>query len=435
MGARESSPQMAFQEPINCTKCACLAGDRCTFHDVELDNPAFTLCAHFRAPGEDPDTMVHQHPELQELSPDWIYEIDPTGEVLPLLQTARRRRQSTRGTGRLNMALYGLPEVAPAHAVDRADRFAGALLGLALGDALGFPAEGRSPAEVEMIYGGPVTGLVGRIGRRHRWPVGQVTKDTQLTMLLAESLVQEGGLDMDDWADRLVRWLPSGLRVGKSTIQAIEALQEGRHWSVSGLDSNGAGATVRVVPLALLRHTDYGKLRQEAILQCMPTHQAPKAYAGTVLFATAVGALVNTAHGQLKRAEFLQLLDRAIRGIDVEVNIRLHDVSAMLADGLTPAQAMARLKTGGYVLECLPSALYCFLYHAEQPEQAMVAAANGGFDANSVAAMVGAMAGAYHGRRGLPGAWVQELPVAQAIAELAAGLEKLAAAAVAAEAR
>lgn len=416
---------MAFHEPLNCTQCACLAGDQCTFHNVELDNPAFTVCSHYRAPGTDVEEMAAQHPELQELSPDWIYEVDPAGEVSPLLQVARRRRQSTRGTGRLNPALYGLPEVTHAAGINRADRFSGAMLGLGLGDALGFPAEGRSPAEVDMIYGGPLTAMIGRIGRHHRWPVGQVTKDTQLAILLAESIVEEGKLDMDDFADRLVRWLPSGLRAGKSTIQAIEALQEGRHWSVSGLQSNGSGATVRVVPLALLHHGDYGLLRQEAILQAMPTHQAPKAYAGTVLFGTAVAALVNTPTGELKRAEFLQLLDRAIRGIDVETNIRLHDVSSMLAEGLPPAEAMRKLKTGGFVLECLPSALYCFLYHAEHPERALLTAANGGFDANSVAAMAGAMAGAYHGRTGLPRAMEHELPTAATLVSLGERLEAL----------
>jgi ADP-ribosylglycohydrolase len=426
---------MAFQVPINCTQCACLAGDHCTFHDVELENPAFTLCAHFREPGADPETMQLQHPELQELSPDWIYEIDPTGDVTPLLQTARRRRQSTRGTGRLNMALYGLPEVTPPAEVDRPDRFAGAMLGLGIGDALGFPAEGRSPAEVEMIYGGPLTGMIGRIGRRHRWPVGQVTKDTQLAMLLAESLVEEGGLDMDNLTDRLVRWLPSGLRVGKSTIQAIEALQEGRHWSVSGLESNGSGATVRVAPLALLHHADYGLLRQDAILQSMPTHQAPKAYAGTVLFGTAIAALANTAAGALKRSDLLQLLDRAIRGIDVEMNIRLHDVSAMLAEGVEPTEALRRIKTGGFVLECLPAALYCFMYHAEDAEAAMLAAANGGFDANSVAAMTGALVGAYHGRQALPRAWAEALPTADGLIALGEQLAALAAAREDAKAR
>jgi ADP-ribosylglycohydrolase len=318
--------------------------------------------------------------------------------------------------------------VTPAASIDRRDRFTGAMLGLGLGDALGFPAEGRSPAEVEMIYGGPLTGMIGRIGRHHRWPLGQVTKDPQLTILLADSILAEGRLDLDDMADRLTRWLPSGLRVGKSTIQAIEALQEGRHWSVSGLQSNGSGATVRVVPLALLHHNDYGLLRQQAILQAMPTHQAPKAYAGTVLFATAIAALVNTPRGELKRAEFLQLLDRAIRGIDVEANIRLHDVSAMLAEGVAPAEALRRLKTGGYVLECLPSALYCFLYHAESPERAMLAAANGGFDANSVAGMAGALVGAYHGAGSLPAAWVQDLTVGGSLVTLGERLEALVAA-------
>ncbi|MNS30876.1 ADP-ribosylglycohydrolase [compost metagenome] len=64
-----------------------------------------------------------------------------------------------------------------------------------------------------------------------------------------------------------------------------------------------------------------------------------------------------------------------------------------------------------------------------------MAAANGGFDSNSVAGMVGALAGAYHGRAGLPEAMVRELTVAPALLELAGKLEALAAGADAAKAR
>ena len=46
-----------------------------------------------------------------------------------------------------------------------------------------------------------------------------------------------------------------------------------------------------------------------------------------------------------------------------------------------PAEALARFHTGGYILECLPSALYCFLFHEDHPERALLTAANGGFDA------------------------------------------------------
>jgi poly(ADP-ribose) glycohydrolase ARH3 len=410
---------MAHEMPVNCTLCQCLAGDRCTFHEVELDNPAFSVCRQFRLPEQPPEAALAQYPALAELGPEWIYELDVGGEAAPLVQVARRRRQRGRSTGKLARSGAELPEVQVQEGVDRLDRFAGALLGVGIGDALGFPAEGRGPSEVEMIYGGPIRGYTARIGRRHTWPLGQVTKDTQLVFCLGESLAEAGELDMDDFAERLIRWLPSALRAGKSTARSVEALAEGRHWSVSGIESNGAGSTVRVVPLALALHEDLGRLRQAAILQSLPTHQSSKAYAGAVLLATAVATLANTPAGGLDQAEWVGLLERAIRGIDLEMSAALHDVTACLGQRMEAAAALARFKTGGYVLECLPSALYCFLRHPDDPERALLAAANGGFDASSVAAMAGALAGAYHGRNGLPRHLIEGLPVAAGLVTLA----------------
>lgn len=418
---------MAHEITVNCTLCQCLAGDTCTFHGVELDNPAYTVCTHFRLPEEDQDEMHARFPGLAELGHDWIYEIDPSGEPAPLVQVARRRR-SRPGTGKL-APLPDLPEVEATARHDLADRFAGALVGLGVGEALGFPAEGRAPSDVEMIYGGPIRGYVARIGRRHTWPVAQVAKDTQLVLLLGASLAEaDGELDMDDVAERLVRWLPSALKPGKSTVQAIQALGDGRHWCVTGVDSNGAGATTRVAPLALLRHADYARLRQEAVLQSLVTHTGSKALAGAVLFGTAIAALANTPRGQLDRQALLGLLERAIRGIDLEASARLHDVTLALEREAPVAEVVAKFKTGGFVLECLPSALYCFLRHPDDPERAMLAAVNAGFDACATGAMTGALAGAWLGQRGLPGQYVRDLPVADALAALAARLHGLVAA-------
>jgi len=416
---------MATEISVNCTMCLALAGDTCTSHGVELENPAYSVCRRFAEPDEDPDAMLVEHPGLAELGPDWIYEIDAAGEPTPMVQVARRRRGRP-PTGKLT-TLPELPDVVRGDGSDLAERFRGTLVGLAVGEALGFPAEGRSPADIEMIYGGPIPGYVGRIGRRHTWPVGQVAKDTQLTLLLGASLVEGNGeLDMDDVAERLVKWLPSALKPGKSTVQAIQALGEGRHWCVSGLDSNGAGGTTRVAPLALRRHADYARLRQEAVIQCMATHAGPRALAGTVLFGTAVAALVNTPRGRLDRGALLGLLERAIRGIDLEASAKLHDVTIALERETPAAVAIASFKTGGYVLECLPSALYCFLSHPEDPERALLTAVNAGFDACATGALCGALAGAYRGEAGLPKAWVDALPVAGHLRELAGKLHALA---------
>jgi len=377
---------------VNCTLCSALAGAECTWHDLEIENPAYTVCAHFTPPESDREELFHQLPVVAELNHDWIYELDPAGEPTPLIQVTRRRRKRTQ-TGKLNH-LPELPDGKTNLAErDVTERLRGCLLGLALGEALGFPAEGRSPQDIEMIYGGRLEGLVARRGRRHTWPAGQVAKDTQLAIILGQSLLEvDGALDMDDFSERLVRWLPSALKPGKSTVQAVQALTEGRHWSVSGLDSNGAGGTTRVAPLALLRRGQYSRLRQEAVLQCSVTHKGSKAIAGSVLFATAIAALSDTPTGQLNQAEFLTLLERAIRGIDFDSSARLHELTLALDEEVRPPEVLSRFKTGGFILECLPAALYCFLRWPTEPRQAILTAINAGFDACTTGAMTGALA-------------------------------------------
>ena len=83
---------MSRSESIACTQCDGLAGDRCMVHDVEIENPAFTVCGAFRVVDTSPEELASRFPILAELRPDWIYELDPSGEPSPWLQVTRRRR-------------------------------------------------------------------------------------------------------------------------------------------------------------------------------------------------------------------------------------------------------------------------------------------------------------------------------------------------------
>lgn len=409
---------MSRSESIACTQCDGLAGDRCMVHDVEIENPAFTVCGAFRVVDTSPEELAARFPILTELRPDWIYELDPSGEPSPWLQVTRRRRgRQTAPTGRLAEAL-GEPAGAPwtpKRPERYAERAAGALVGLGLGDALGFPADGRAPQENDMVYGGPLAGPTGRIGRRHRYAVGQGTRHTQLALVLADSLLATANrFDPDDFAARLVRWLPGALKAGRTTQEAVEDLASGRHWAVSGQESNGSGAVCRLVPLAIAyQGLPFGRLRTSAILQSAITHAAPKAYAGATLFAAALAYVLSLEPAEpLRPANMLAFLEQAVRGIDAELSGRLTAIAALLEAGASPAEGLRTLRTGGYVLEGLSAALFAFLAGAEAPEATLLAAANAGFDASGTSAMVGALLGARHGLEGLPAAWVGQLPAA-----------------------
>lgn len=107
-------------------------------------------------------------------------------------------------------------------------------------------------------------------------------------------------------------------------------------------------------------------------------------------------------------------------GERVTLGRRIAEVTTLLdAD---PIEAFGYLHNGAFVLESLPAALWCFLTRCEDPEAVIVTAVAGGRDADTVAAMAGSLAGAYHGESALPSRWVDDLEGLDELRALADGL-------------
>src|SRR3954468_13474008 len=90
-----------------------------------------------------------------------------------------------------------------ADGMTRRDRFRGALVGLAVGDAVGTTVEFKPPGSFE-----PISDMVG--GGPFGLPVGAWTDDTSMALCLAASLVERGGFDAYDQMTRYVRWWRHG---------------------------------------------------------------------------------------------------------------------------------------------------------------------------------------------------------------------------------
>jgi ADP-ribosylglycohydrolase len=312
--------------------------------------------------------------------------------------------------------------------IDYRDRYRGCLLGVAIGDALGRPAEGmRAEAVAERF---------GRLRDFRPWrgwtsgPVGTVTDDTQLTKLVAESLVDRLRVDPEDLARRLVAWLPQGRGMGVATRRAVEQLAAGVSWAVSGEDSDGNGAAMRVAPVGLAYSTDLDLLRRSAVLSSLPTHTGRTGLVGTVAQAHAVARLVHQRTGRLDPEEFLDgavrvvsdlhdpgVVERAPLGRRVTIS-GLFDRLAGLR-GCEPAEAFADLYNGALITESLPAAWWCFLASPEEPERVIETAVAGGRDADTVAALAGALVGAYNGESALPSRWLDDLEYAEELRALA----------------
>lgn len=323
----------------------------------------------------------------------------------------------------------------PGSGGDRRDRYRGCLLGGAVGDAMGRPAEGWSSQDVAARWGRlrdfkPWRGWTGG-------PVGTVTDDTQLTMLVADSLLACGRIDPADIAARLVEWLPAGRGIGTATRAAVDRLAAGVAWEKASEASDGNGAAMRVAPVGLVYAGDLDELRRAAMASSLPTHTGPTGLAATVAQAAAVAWVVTCPLGRLDPEAFTAGVLAALDGLDdpgvthrrpgggrVTIAGQLARLVGM-ADW-SPAEVFDDLYNGALASESVPAAMWCFLASPDDPERVIETAVAGGRDADTVAAMAGALAGAWRGASALPDRWVDDLEYAEDLRLLADGLLALA---------
>jgi len=285
----------------------------------------------------------------------------------------------------------------------------GTLYGVAVGDALGAASEGRLPREL-------VERPVERPLPHHGLPAGTVTDDTQLTLALAESILQTGTLDPEDLVQRFVALAPSLVGAGWATRQALERLGRGAAWWLAGSASAGNGAAMRAAPVGLFFEAP-DAIRKAAFLQAIVTHRDRTAVAGAIIHALWVGWL---ARGGPADARVLDWLVEAVRGFEKPFPSRRQRRKKRTLAGLLleagayaddPASACERFGTGAFVLESLPTAAAVFLGRPGDPEAVYLRLVNAGGDTDTMAALAGAWLGAHLGDRKLrsrtPSDWWQ----------------------------
>lgn len=315
----------------------------------------------------------------------------------------------------------------------------GALVGLAVGDAMGFPTEFNSMARIEEKCG-PWRTMPLPLSSG----LAYVTDDTQMTLALGEGLVEAlaGGTLTAARMEgpvraRFVEWCysPENNRApGSTCLRACEALGRGGDWqSASEVGSKGCGANMRVAPLGLVPGLDEHQRSGAAQFQSALTHGHPTALAASDLTAYAVGLLARgtgpgellpalVAYGHRRRghypAEWLGDLSAhahdsgpaafTARGWD-ECLAALDRVESALRSPDPEADPCAATGAGWIAEEALATALYCFLMLPDDPQAVVRRAAYSSGDSDSVAALAGAFAGAHHGLAAWPEEWVRDI--------------------------
>ena len=284
--------------------------------------------------------------------------------------------------------------------IDLQDRYRGVLLGLACGDALGGPVEFKSRDEIIGLHPGGLRDFVG--GGWLSLSPGEITDDTQMTLAIARSLAERPSLDMNDIAARFLEWLHSEPKdIGLTTRAALQALDRGIPWDEAGThvtgyasgQSAGNGAVMRCAPVALRFRSDLSALDQASRDTARITHADARCQAAAVAINRSIAHLLADAPIETLVESVLSVID------EPETREALRK-----APGLERHQ----VRSGGFVLDTMQSALWSFLKHGDL-ESTVIEAVNLGADTDTTGAVAGALAGARYGASAIPERWISQV--------------------------
>jgi ADP-ribosylglycohydrolase len=312
-----------------------------------------------------------------------------------------------------------------------------ALLGLAVGDALGVPVEfiGREARRRD-----PVVDM--RSYGTHHQPAGTWSDDSSLTFCLAETLAQPSGRtgqpDLADFGRRAINWLDNSywtaygevFDVGNATRYAIQNLRAGVTPTQAGPRSeldNGNGALMRILPLVFHEIWRAEKLDLNAAWALTEdvasvTHGHPRSSLGCFLYLLVARGLLAglapaAAYGQMQ-----QLANPWLQNGSIPAVVQDKHYQRILTDGLL-ALPEAEIKSSGYVVHTLEAALWCLLTH-DSYAATVLAAVNLGDDTDTTGAVAGGLAGLAYGEAAIPAEWLAVLARRADIEDLATRLAR-----------
>jgi ADP-ribosyl-[dinitrogen reductase] hydrolase len=297
------------------------------------------------------------------------------------------------------------------------DKYRGALLGLAAGDALGTTLEFKSPGTFT-----PISDMIGG-GPFHLKP-GEWTDDTSMALCLSESLIEKRGFDAKDQMDRYCLWYERGhlsstgrcFDIGNTVRSALETYRRtGNPFSGSeSPDTAGNGSLMRLAPIPLFFASNPKQAIHCAGESSRTTHGAKAALDSCRYFAgLLVGALRGKPKAELLSPYFNPTDEPGFwneNGLDPKI-------AAIVGGSFTRKDPLG-IKGSGYVVESLEAALWAFDRSHSFREGALLAV-NLGDDADTTGAIYGQIAGAFYGAEQIPPEWRGKLAMHEVLIDLA----------------
>ncbi|WP_208020376.1 ADP-ribosylglycohydrolase family protein [Vibrio viridaestus] len=286
------------------------------------------------------------------------------------------------------------------------DRTRGALIGLAVGDAVGTTLEFLPRGSFE-----PINDMVG--GGHFALKKGYWTDDTSMALCLGYSLIEAGGFDPSDQMTRYCDWMDYGylsstgtcFDIGITVSSALGRFKKNGN-PLSGSKarwSSGNGSIMRLAPIPMY----YQHSMEEAVLYAAEssrtTHGSDLCLDACKLMSSIIVEMINSG--------------RKVYPSDCKF-IPQTDEIMLLRQGMFLEKQIDQIKGSGYVVESLEAAMWCF-YNTSTFEECVLRAANLGDDADTTAAIAGQLAGSYYGVSGIKKSWLESLHKYESIQLLA----------------
>ena len=304
------------------------------------------------------------------------------------------------------------------------DRAYGALVGGAIGDAMGMPASFLTRRQITDTYGyirdflEPEKEVQSYHGDLK---AGEITDDTMESVIVGQVLIDCGEFREEAFNAAMKKWaieqkMLESTVIGPSTRRYLTALIEGRDPKLTSGKGQTNGSAMRAAPIGIRNHADLVKCVEAAAASSLPSHGSKPAVAAACAVAAGVAMGV---HGGCSSLDVLRAAaDAAAYGEKVGAEITAPSVARRLrlvesiVDGAGEEDISAVLDElvaifGASMMayESVPIAFGAFYATNGNGPDGVLAAINAGDDADTNGSICGNLCGAFSGAASFPAAW------------------------------
>jgi ADP-ribosylglycohydrolase len=283
-----------------------------------------------------------------------------------------------------------------------ADRAQGCIVGAAIGDALGMPIQFLGEAEIKKHYG-KIEKFEKPLESHacNHLNAGQWTDDTQLLLVMAESLIENNGFEIHDFASRLASWGKeceedkSCNRYAELTnIKASKELRKSGDPYTTGFRSPNPGSIVRSIPIGIWYYRDIDAVVRYAKESSLPTHTSSEAKDSCLAASLTCAYLLNGLQPEEAiKSTFPYLSVKKLKKV-------LNQVVEMQED--EPKKVKRVLGIGTKASDTIAFAFYAFLHGKGDFTTSTLTAVNVPGNSDVTGAVAGALAGAHSGLKKIP---------------------------------